>query len=142
MSRIGLVIVAAMLALVVPAHAHALEEPPVVATPDRDTTIREISDGVYVVTHAFPWPANSLIVLCGDGDAAMIDTPYTPEATRLVLEWLFATHGDRNVVAVVTGFHFDNLGGVSELRDRGIPVWGSDRTAELIHERGEESREL
>jgi metallo-beta-lactamase class B len=107
-----------------------------------DIEIREIQPGAFVVTHCFPWPANSLFVLIGDHDLVFVDTPYTPEAADLVLDWIFETFGHRDIIEINTGFHFDNLGGNQAFIDRNIPVYGSDRTAELIGERGEEARKL
>ena len=71
----------------------------------------------------------------------LVGTPYTPEATRRLLDWARSRYGERRIVAVNNGFHVDNLGGNSALRDANIPVYGSDLTVRLLHERGEKTRQ-
>jgi len=106
-----------------------------------DLYVREVSEGVIVITHSFPWAANSLIVEMGDSSLVLVDTPYTPEATRDLLEWVAVRFGERTITAINTGYHYDNLGGNSYLIEQGIPVYGSRMTARLLHERGEAMRE-
>lgn len=98
-------------------------------------TVRDLADRVVLVTHSFPWAANSLAVLMPDSTVVLIDTPYTPDATATLLDWLDGRwHADR-YAAVVTGFHIDNLGGAGELIHRGVTVYGADMTAGLLRER-------
>jgi metallo-beta-lactamase class B len=104
--------------------------------------LRQIRSDVFVVTHAFPWPANSLIVAIGNSDIVLAGTPYTPEAENTVLAWIRGRFGERQITAVNPGYHVDNLGGNAALLAQGIPVYGSDRTAELLAERGESTRAL
>jgi metallo-beta-lactamase class B len=107
---------------------------------NEDLYLRQIQTGVYVITHEFPWAANSMIVEMADSTLVLVDTPYTPEATQAALEWVQARLGEREIVAINTGFHHDNLGGNSYLLEAGIPVYGSDLTVELLDERGDEMR--
>lgn len=107
---------------------------------NRELYIKQIRDGVFVVTHEFPWPANSLIVEMDNTDLVLVDTPYTPEATRELLNWIETELGEREIIAINTGLHVDNLGGNSYLIEQEIPVYGSELTAELIKTRGEETR--
>jgi len=107
---------------------------------DDDTTVREVAEGIFVVTHSFPWPANSMIVEMKNGEMVLVDTPYTPEATEAVLAWLGGRLGTREITAINTGFHVDNLGGNEYLISAGIPVYGSEKTVALIEERGEATR--
>ena len=104
--------------------------------------IREILPEAFVVSHYFPWGGNSLVVLIGEEDAVFVDTPYTPEATELVLDWINSNYGQRRFIEINTGYHVDNLGGNEALVERNIPIIGSDRTVELLRERGEATREL
>jgi glyoxylase-like metal-dependent hydrolase (beta-lactamase superfamily II) len=104
--------------------------------------VRELQPGVIVVTHEFPWPSNSLVVEMSDSDLVMVDTPYTPEATQTLLDWLETRFGPRQITAINTHFHVDRLGGNSALIAAGIPVYGSDRTAQLLAERGKGMRAL
>lgn len=101
-----------------------------------ELSIVELDSGVYQVIHSFPWPGNSLIVKLGQSDFVWIDTPYTPEAASSVLEWLYKKHGKSiKITEINTGFHIDNLGGNGELIKRGIPVYGSQLTCELLKTR-------
>ncbi|MBP7902048.1 MAG: MBL fold metallo-hydrolase [Spirochaetes bacterium] len=98
--------------------------------------ITEIETDVFMVTHSFPWPGNSLIVKTGDMDILWIDTPYTPDAAENVLAWINQTFGsDASVTEINTGFHIDNLGGNEALIEKGIPVYGSDLTCELLRKK-------
>jgi glyoxylase-like metal-dependent hydrolase (beta-lactamase superfamily II) len=103
-----------------------------------DLSVRQIEDGVYVFSHAFPWAANSLAVVSGD-HLILADTPWTPEATQEMIAWLEAQNGPKEIVAINTHFHLDNLGGNQYLVAQGIPVYGSDRTVALLAERGQAS---
>lgn len=95
--------------------------------------ITEIETDVFLVTHSFPWPGNSLIVKTGDRDILWIDTPYTPDAAEIVLSWIKKTFGsDASVTEINTGFHIDNLGGNEALLKKEISVYGSDLTCELL----------
>jgi glyoxylase-like metal-dependent hydrolase (beta-lactamase superfamily II) len=108
----------------------------------QDLYVREVTDRVVVVTHSFPWPANSLIARMESSDLVLVDTPYTPEATRELLEWIVTRFGEYPIIAINTGYHHDNLGGNGCLIERGIPVYGSDLTARLLRERGESMRTM
>ena len=107
-----------------------------------DLYVRQVQDGVFIITHSFPWPGNSMIVEMKSSDLVLVDTPYTPEATREVLDWVKAQMGEREITAINTGFHYDNLGGNSYLIDEGIPVYGSELTATLLAQRGEDMRAM
>ena len=97
---------------------------------------RYIQEGVFVITHSFPWAANSLAVVMED-HLVLVDTPWTPAATQEMLTWLEAQVGPKEIVAINTHFHLDNLGGNQYLVKQGIPVYGSDLTVELLAERGQ-----
>lgn len=104
-------------------------------------SLRQVGSGAYVVTHTFPWDANSLLVEMADRTLVLVATPYTPEATRLVLGWVRSHFGERRMVAINNGYHVDNLGGNAALREAGIPIYGSDLTVRLLQERGEKTRQ-
>lgn len=107
-----------------------------------DLYVREVRAGVFVITHAFPWPGNSMLVEMANGSLVLVDTPYTPEATQTVLKWASEQFGERDIVAINTGYHYDNLGGNAYLLEQGIPVYGSDLTAQLLAERGDALRAM
>lgn len=106
----------------------------------KDLLIQPIEDGVYVVTHNFPWPANALLVKISAEDFVLVDTPYTPEATSTLVNWLKSKYKQCRLVVINTGYHIDNLGGNEYLLQQGIPVYGSDLTARLIDDKGEKTR--
>jgi len=98
--------------------------------------ITEIENNIFLVKHSFPWPGNSLIVLMDKKNILWIDTPYTPEATISVLNWIEKKFGEQSSITEInTGFHIDNLGGNQELAIRNIPIYGSDLTCELLETR-------
>lgn len=110
---------------------------------NEELIIEKIDEGVMNVNHKFPWDANSLIIEMKNSNIILIDTPYTYDATKELVEWVQGMVGkDRNIFAINTGFHFDNLGGNKYLKEQGIKIYGTSRTVELIYEKGEESREL
>lgn len=109
---------------------------------NEDLYVRQIREGAFVVTHAFPWPANSLLVEMENSALVLVDTPYTPQAAQDLLDWLKAQFGEREIVVINTGFHYDNLGGNAYLVGQGIPVYGSDLTARLLQERGADMRAM
>ena len=104
-------------------------------------TLVEIHPDVYVVDHRFPWSGRSLLVLVDPTTVVFVDTPYTPEATRLVVEWVEARYPDAGIIEINTGFHIDNLGGNAYLKTRGIPIYGSEKTAELVRTRAKASHD-
>jgi len=103
-----------------------------------DLKVRYIQEGVFEITHSFPWEANSLAVVIGEY-LVLVDTPWTPQATQEMLAWLKTQVGSKQIVAINTHFHLDNLGGNQYLVEQGIPVYGSDLTVKLLQERGQTS---
>jgi glyoxylase-like metal-dependent hydrolase (beta-lactamase superfamily II) len=59
-----------------------------------------------------------------------------------LLAWVDAKLGRRSMIAIVTHFHADVLGGNEALLRRGIPVYGSDLTVKALAEHGERFRQL
>ncbi|MFW6365094.1 MAG: MBL fold metallo-hydrolase [Spirochaetota bacterium] len=108
--------------------------PPILITDN--LTVTRLTDRVFLVEHHFPWPSNSLLVLCGTSRAVLIDTPYTPDAASQLMSWASEEHGISSFAALNTHFHVDNLGGNAALLDKGYPVYGSDLTASLVLKHG------
>lgn len=104
--------------------------------------IRQIREDAFVITHAFPWPANSLLVEMDNSELVLVGTPYTPAATNKVLDWIARRFGKRGIVAINPGYHVDNLGGNQALFKRGIPIYGSELTAQLLRDRGKQTRQV
>ncbi|WP_146180344.1 MBL fold metallo-hydrolase [Opitutus sp. ER46] len=107
-----------------------------------DLVLREIGDGAFVVAHRFPGLCNSALVEMADGTLVLAGTPCTADATRELLRWARARWGERRVVAINNGYHYDNLGGNEALLAAGVAVYGSDLTVRLLAERGEATRAL
>ena len=107
----------------------------------KDLTLYYIEDGVFKITHRFPWAANSLLVQMPDGTFVWAGSTYTPEAAALVLRWLDQNYEDYDLVGIITGYHVDNMGGSAALIERDFPVYGSDLTVNLLAEKGEEMRD-
>ena len=103
-----------------------------------DLKARYIQEGVFVITHTFPWAASSLAVVMGD-HLILVDTPWTPEATQEMLDWLSTQVGAKDILAINTHFHLDNLGGNAYLIEKDIPIYGSDFTVDLLDARGQAS---
>jgi beta-lactamase class D len=109
-------------------------------TLSQDLVLTEIEDDLFLVTHSFPWPGNSLVVKVSPTDVVFVDTPYEDTATQLVIEWIRTTFGQVNIIEINTGFHSDNLGGNGYLLSQQIPVYGADLTVQLLKERAEHTR--
>ncbi|MDD9946218.1 MAG: subclass B1 metallo-beta-lactamase [Myxococcales bacterium] len=77
-------------------------------------------------------PANGLVVKTSSG-GLIIDTAWTPEQTAVVLDWA-AEHVGPVRAVLVTHWHNDRTGGLPEVHRRGIPTYGSRRTAQLAGE--------
>ncbi|MBK8476987.1 MAG: MBL fold metallo-hydrolase [Opitutaceae bacterium] len=107
-----------------------------------DLHLLRLGAGAYLVRHVCPFVCNSVLVEMPDGTFVFGGTPGFPNSAQLVLDWIVREHGPRPVVAVNTGYHFDNLGGNAAFRAAGFPVHGSDLTVRLLAERGETMRAL
>jgi len=108
---------------------------------DKDLRITLFSENIYIVSHDFPWNSNSLIVNAGDGEIVFIDTPYHNEGTERIVSWAKKHLKGKHFTAVNTGFHIDNLGGNGFLREKGIDIYGSDLTIQLVKEKGKQTQE-
>ena len=106
-----------------------------------DLTITEIKKDIFVVTHSFPWAANSLLVKISSNDFVLVDTPYENKATELLIKWIENKFEEINLIVINTHFHVDNLGGNEYLISKNIPVYGSDLTVKLLNEKGEERKQ-
>jgi len=102
----------------------------------RDLMVTPLTPRVHVVVHEEPYPANSLVAELSDGALLLVDTPYTPAATRRLLGWLRTRFGERPLVAINTHFHPDALGGNTALHAAGARTLGSTDTVRLLAERG------
>ena len=102
---------------------------------NEELILKEIEKDVFLVTHNFPWSANSLLVKITSLDFLLVDTPWENSGTRALVEWLRNTYGNINLFVINTHFHRDNLGGNEYLLDQNIPIYGSDLTVSLLNKR-------
>jgi len=111
---------------------------------DETVTLNELKisgiiDNVALVNHAFPWEANSLVAVMKNGEVLLIDTPYTPAATKDLLQFIKKKLGKRKIIAVNTHFHIDRLGGNQALVENKIPIYASVLMKKMIIEKGKAS---
>jgi len=107
-----------------------------------DLFIQSIEDSVYLVTHYFPWDANCLLVILPEKQGVLIDTPNETSGARNLLQWIHQQYGEISLTVINTGFHVDNLGGNEFFISKHIPVIGSDRTRQLVLQRGKAHKQL
>jgi len=85
-----------------------------------DVHVHQLADGVWRhvsfkdLPGVGPFPSNGLIVLGAEG-ALLVDTPWTPEQTRLLLGWIEKTWRTQVREVVITHAHDDRLGGIAEI---------------------------
>jgi len=106
-----------------------------------DLSVEEVALGVWLHTS---WdevegfgrvPANGLVVV-GNGEAALIDTPWNNALTGELFDWVVKNLGCPITTVVATHSHGDNLGGLNEAHSRGAASWALDRTLELARSAG------
>ncbi len=107
-----------------------------------DLYYSEIMDSTYVIIHKFPDRCNSMFVLVGDNKGVLIDTPNETTGTKSLVEWIYTKFGNLDLVAVNTGFHYDNLGGNEYLYSKNIKIYGAGLTARLIEENADKSKDI
>lgn len=83
-------------------------------------------------------PANGLIVQ-DKNKAVIIDTPWTPEQTAILLDWVEKNLKAKVEAVVVSHSHVDCLGGLAEAHKRGIRSIGLEKTRELALASGVEA---
>jgi glyoxylase-like metal-dependent hydrolase (beta-lactamase superfamily II) len=102
--------------------------------------IRPIAKDAFLVTHSFPWPANSLLVRHPGRYIVWVDTPYTDSGTEQVWKWIKSNLGDETIIEVNTGFHSDNLGGNGFLLEKSIDIYGTDLIVTMLNNQSEITR--
>lgn len=104
--------------------------------------IDKLSDDLYVISEPNCFAANTLLVRMADGSLVLCDAPVTAAATQELLDWVRRAFGRPIDVAINSHFHADASGGNDVLIRAGVTVYGSERTAELIRERGESLKQM
>lgn len=106
-----------------------------------DVQIEKLQDGVWrhITVSNYPGlglvPANGLIV-AGDTNVIMVDTGWTPEQTRKILDWIENDLHKKTTCVVVTHAHADRMGGITESMRRHLLTVSSRRTAMLARTAG------
>ena len=72
-------------------------------------------------------PANGLVVV-SDGEAALLDTPWTNAQTRALAEWVKSTLDARLTTVVATHSHVDCMGGLGAAHELGARSYALDTT--------------
>ena len=107
----------------------------------QDVVLNEIADGVWVHTTYFDvpgygrCPANGLVVI-DEGEALLIDLPWTDELTAVLCEWIASSKGATVRTVLPTHFHEDCMGGLGEAHRRGAESHALDKTVEIARQRG------
>jgi glyoxylase-like metal-dependent hydrolase (beta-lactamase superfamily II) len=93
-------------------------------------------------THYFSYGCNGMFILLPGSQGVLINTPCESTGTISLLNWIEKSFGHLKLIAIVTGFHQDNLGGDEVLLSRNIPVYGPELTVQLLNEKGEELKQV
>jgi metallo-beta-lactamase class B len=106
-----------------------------------DLVVRQLNPGVWLHVTFRPEgqggrvAANGLLVTTGEV-ALLIDTGWTVDQTRRILEWSERTLGQPVEHVIITHAHPDRMGGLDALRDRPIIVHGHALTSAKLTQNG------
>jgi glyoxylase-like metal-dependent hydrolase (beta-lactamase superfamily II) len=113
---------------------------PALAQKVRSLEIRELAQGVYLHTSYKQIEgyglvdSNGLIVVDG-GQAFIIDTPWSEEATESLLSWI-SDKGYVAVASVSTHSHEDRTAGIGLLNSKMVPTYTFELTKSLLIREG------
>ncbi|MEO1172144.1 MAG: hypothetical protein AAFX94_08840, partial [Myxococcota bacterium] len=97
--------------------------------------VTEFDNGVVTVTHQ-PYAANSLIVPTRSGEFILVDSPFTPYDTRVLLAWTRARFGKMPAAVVTSHYHADGSAGNQVFAKLGIRTISGEKTARLLPTKG------
>lgn len=102
--------------------------------------LTRVRDGVWVHTsyydyNGYPTPSNGVVVET-DGGLVLIDTAWTNEQTRVLLNSIEQQSQKKVTMAIITHAHQDRMGGIDVLFERGIDTISTPLTAELAERAG------
>ena len=95
-----------------------------------------IEDGLWMYRSEKDWgdgkpiTANGLFVI-GETSIAMLDTAWTDEQTAGLIDWAEERFGLPVKHVFATHWHWDRMGGMAEVNQRGITGYALERSAEL-----------
>lgn len=79
--------------------------------------------------------ANGMLLI-GTETITIIDAPWTPSASRDLLDWLDSHYAGRPLRLVITHAHDDRVGGIEPFAERLVPVYSQQATARKAREQG------
>ncbi|MEQ8362945.1 MAG: subclass B1 metallo-beta-lactamase [Cyclobacteriaceae bacterium] len=90
----------------------------------------------YLRTQDFGNVACNGMIVRGNGEAIIFDTPSNDEDSKELIDWVENTLQCKVVAIVATHFHIDCLGGLNEFHSRKIPSYASNKTIDLAKGKG------
>ncbi|MGB0850013.1 MAG: subclass B1 metallo-beta-lactamase, partial [Bacteroidia bacterium] len=93
-----------------------------------ESTFRHVS---YLQTNDFGKVACNGMVVIDSNEALVFDTPVNDEDSKELIDWIKNTLNSELVGVIITHFHNDCLGGLSEFHNRNIPSYATYSTIEL-----------
>ncbi|MGE3458928.1 MAG: subclass B1 metallo-beta-lactamase [Kofleriaceae bacterium] len=121
-----------------PSAAETASDQPI--TLAEDLQVRQLDTGVWLHVSSKDVPmwgrvsSNGLIVIGREG-SLLVDTPWTPNQTQRLLAWLRASQATSVRDVIVTHFHEDRVGGLSEVPPN-ARIHALATTAELAARQG------
>lgn len=101
-----------------------------------DLELRKISENVYIhisyhdMQNYKHVPANGLVYL-NDGESYIVDTPWTDELTRVLLDWIQDSLKAEVKGVIPTHWHNDCMGGLKEVKAAGINSYALELTRDI-----------
>lgn len=92
----------------------------------------------YLSTNDFGKVSCNGMIVTGEGEAVVFDTPADPESSRELLDYLAGQMKVSVKAVVVTHFHADCVAGLAEFHKRGGVSCATNRTIDRLRKNGEE----
>ncbi len=84
----------------------------------------------YDLQSAPNYPANGLIYV-NEGQAIIVDTPWTDKETKALTNWLIDSLKVNIAGVIITHWHIDCMGGLTEIHKAGIKSYSNRLTGEI-----------
>lgn len=92
----------------------------------------------YLSTNDFGKVSCNGMIVAGEGEAVVFDTPADPESSSELLDYLAGQMKISVKAVVVTHFHADCVAGLAEFHKRGVVSYATNRTIDLLRKNGDE----
>jgi glyoxylase-like metal-dependent hydrolase (beta-lactamase superfamily II) len=89
----------------------------------------------YMQTDDYGLVSSNGLVVVDEGDAYIIDTPWSEEDTEVLLDWI-DEQGWHAKASISTHFHLDRSAGIAVLNARSIDTYASQQTNQLLKLQG------